>query len=131
LAEATITTATGKRKTSIARVRLQLGGGSIVVNGRSLEEYFPREASRMIINQPFDAVSGVGRYDVVANICGGGLSGQADALRHGIARALEKFDETLRAQLKKRGLLTRDARKKERKKYGQKGARARFQFSKR
>jgi len=131
LAEATIVTATGKRKTSIARVRLQLGGGNIVVNGRALDEYFPREASRMIINQSFDAVNGVGRYDVAANICGGGLSGQADALRHGIARALEKFDQTLRASLKKRGLLTRDARKKERKKYGQKGARARFQFSKR
>jgi len=122
---------TGKRKTCIARVRMHLGSGTIIVNGRSLEDYFPREASRMIINQPFDAVNGAGRYDVHANICGGGLSGQADALRHGIARALEKFDETLRAPLKKKGFLTRDARKKERKKYGQKGARARFQFSKR
>ena len=126
-----IVTATGKRKNAVARVRLKLGNGNVLVNGKTMAEYFPREASRMIINQPFDAVSGVGRYDVVANICGGGLSGQADALRHGIARALEKFDETLRASLKKRGLLTRDARKKERKKYGQKGARARFQFSKR
>jgi len=122
---------TGKRKTCIARVRMHLGSGTIIVNGRSLEDYFPREASRMIINQPFDAVNGAGRYDVHANICGGGLSGQADALRHGIARALEKFDETLRAPLKKKGFLTRDARKKERKKYGQRGARARFQFSKR
>jgi small subunit ribosomal protein S9 len=132
LAEATaIISSTGKRKTAIARVRLQLGGGSITVNGRTLEDYFPREASRMIIHQPLEVVNGVGRYDVKAHVGGGGLSGQADALRHGIARALEKFDETLRAPLKKKGFLTRDARKKERKKYGQRGARARFQFSKR
>ena len=126
-----LVSATGRRKTAVARVRLQPGTGSMTVNGRTLEEYFPREASRMIIHQPFDAVNGVGRYDVQANIRGGGLSGQADALRHGIARALEKFDEGNRASLKKKGMLTRDARKKERKKYGQKGARARFQFSKR
>ena len=132
MAEATaIVTSTGKRKTAIARVRLRLGGGNITVNGRTLEDYFPREASRMIIHQPLEVVNGVGRYDVNAHVGGGGLSGQADALRHGIARALEKFDETLRAPLKKKGFLTRDARKKERKKYGQKGARARFQFSKR
>ena len=132
MAEATaIVTSTGKRKTAIARVRLQLGAGNITVNGRTLEDYFPREASRMIINQPLEVVNGVGRYDVSAHVGGGGLSGQADALRHGIARALEKFDETLRAPLKKKGFLTRDARKKERKKYGQRGARARFQFSKR
>lgn len=132
MAEATaIVTSTGKRKTAIARVRLQLGGGNITVNGRTLEDYFPREASRMIIHQPLEVVNGVGRYDVNAHVGGGGLSGQADALRHGIARALEKFDETLRAPLKKKGFLTRDARKKERKKYGQRGARARFQFSKR
>ncbi len=123
--------ATGKRKSAVARVRMQPGNGTITVNGRSLEDYFPREVSRMIIHEPFDAVSGMGRYDIRANIKGGGLSGQADALRHGIARALEKFDEGNRAALKKKGMLTRDARKKERKKYGQKGARARFQFSKR
>jgi len=123
--------ATGKRKTAVARVRLQPGNGTITVNGRSLEDYFPREVSRMVIHQPFEAVSGMGRYDIRANIKGGGLSGQADALRHGIARALEKFDEGNRGALKKQGMLTRDARKKERKKYGQKGARARFQFSKR
>ncbi len=123
--------ATGKRKTAVARVRLRPGSGTITVNGRTLEDYFPREVSRMIIHQPFDAVSGMGRYDIRANIKGGGLSGQADALRHGIARALEKFDEANRGALKKKGMLTRDARKKERKKYGQKGARARFQFSKR
>lgn len=126
-----LVTATGKRKTAIARVRLQPGSGNIVVNGRALDDYFPREVSRMIIGQPFETVNGAGRYDIHANIHGGGLSGQADALRHGIARALEKFDVGNRAALKKRGLLTRDARKKERKKYGQKGARARFQFSKR
>ena len=132
MAEATaIVTSTGKRKTAIARVRLQLGAGNITVNGRILEDYFPREASRMVINQPLEVVNGVGRYDISAHVGGGGLSGQADALRHGIARALEKFDETLRAPLKKKGFLTRDARKKERKKYGQRGARARFQFSKR
>ena len=132
MAEATgIVAATGKRKSAVARVRLQPGTGTITVNGRTLEDYFPREASRMIIHQPFEAVSGTDRYDVRANITGGGLSGQADALRHGIARALEKFDEGNRGSLKKKGMLTRDARKKERKKYGQKGARARFQFSKR
>ena len=126
-----ISAATGKRKTAVARVRLQPGTGVITVNGRTLEDYFRREASRMTIQQAFDAVNGVGRYDVHANICGGGLTGQADALRHGIARALERFDPGNRPALKKQGLLTRDARKKERKKYGQKGARARFQFSKR
>ena len=128
---AEVTIATGKRKSAVARVRLKLGSGSFSVNGRTLEDYFPREASRMIIHQPFETVNAVGRYDVIAKLHGGGVSGQADALRHGIARALEKLDETQRAALKKRGLLTRDARKKERKKYGQKGARARFQFSKR
>jgi small subunit ribosomal protein S9 len=132
LAEAiAISAATGKRKTAVARVRLQPGTGVITVNGRTLEDYFRREASRMIIHQAFEAVNGAGRYDVNANLCGGGLSGQADALRHGIARALERFDPGNRPALKKKGLLTRDARKKERKKYGQKGARARFQFSKR
>jgi small subunit ribosomal protein S9 len=132
LAEAAaIISATGRRKTAVARVRMTLGSGTITVNGRALDDYFPREVSRMIIHQPLETVSGVGRYDIIANIHGGGLSGQADALRHGISRALEKFDETNRGPLKKQGMLTRDARKKERKKYGQKGARARFQFSKR
>jgi small subunit ribosomal protein S9 len=132
LADATpIVAATGKRKTAIARVRLGFGTGTITVNGRTLEDYFPREASRMIIHQPFEVVNGAGRYDIAATVCGGGLSGQADALRHGISRALQKLDETYRAPLKRNGFLTRDARKKERKKYGQKGARARYQFSKR
>ena len=126
-----VSVATGKRKRAIARVRLTPGTGNMLVNGRTLEDYFPRESSRMVIMQPFETISGVGRYDVSANVHGGGVSGQADALRHGIARALQIHDETLRAPLKKKGMLTRDARKKERKKYGQKGARARFQFSKR
>jgi small subunit ribosomal protein S9 len=126
-----VVTATGKRKTAIARIRMQPGTGTITVNGRGFEDYFPREALRMVIAQPFEAVNGVGRYDVIAKIGGGGLSGQADALRHGISRALQTYDEGNRGALKKKGFLTRDPRKKERKKYGQKGARARFQFSKR
>ena len=124
-------TSTGKRKTAIARVSMQLGAGNVLVNGRTADDYFPREVSRIIVQQPFEASSTVGRYDVVASVRGGGLAGQADALRHGISRALEKMDPTLRPVLKKQGLLTRDARKKERKKYGQRGARARYQFSKR
>lgn len=123
--------ATGKRKSAIARVRLKLGTGQIVVNGRSLDEYFPRESLRMLVRQPMETVNAVGTYDVAAQIHGGGVTGQAGALRHAIARALEKVDEGMRAPLKRGGFLTRDARKKERKKYGQRGARARFQFSKR
>ena len=126
-----IVTATGKRKNAVARVRLKLGNGNVLVNGKTMAEYFPREVLLMRIQEPFEATAGEGRYDVVAKLHGGGVAGQADALRHGIARALEKFDENLRAPLKRKGFLTRDARKKERKKYGQKGARARFQFSKR
>lgn len=126
-----VTIATGRRKTSIARVRMWPGTGNIVVNGRSLEDYFPREVSRMVVHQPFEAANAAGRFDIVANVNGGGPSGQAVALCHGIARALERFDGGNRPALKRRGLLTRDSRKKERKKYGQRGARARFQFSKR
>ena len=122
---------TGKRKTAVARVRMRLGTGQILVNGRAVEEYFPREALIGLINQPIEAASVAGRYDVIASIKGGGVSGQAGALRHGIARAIEKLDPSQRIALKRGGLLTRDARKKERKKYGQRGARARFQFSKR
>ena len=124
-------TATGKRKSAVARVRMKPGTGQIVINGRTMVDYFPREVLHMRIQTPFEAVGAEGRWDVTAKIHGGGVSGQADALRHGIARALEKSDESLRTPLKRGGLLTRDARKKERKKYGQKGARARFQFSKR
>ena len=131
MSETTEVYATGKRKTAIARVRMKPGTGQVVVNGRQMTEYFPREVLHMRIQLPFEVVGAESRWDVNARITGGGVSGQADALRHGITRALEKTDETLRPALKKQGLLTRDARKKERKKYGQKGARARFQFSKR
>jgi small subunit ribosomal protein S9 len=123
--------ATGKRKTSVARVRMKLGTGQILVNGRTLEEYFPRETLQLQARQPLEAANVSGTFDVVASLAGGGIAGQAGALRHGIARALEKTDGTLRPVLKRNGFLTRDARKKERKKYGQRGARARFQFSKR
>ena len=122
---------TGRRKTSIARVRLQLGTGQFTINGRTLEDYFPRETLRTLINQPFDAIGAIGRYDVIANMVGGGVAGQAGALRHGIARALLALDPAQRPPLKRAGLLTRDSREVERKKYGQRGARARFQFSKR
>jgi small subunit ribosomal protein S9 len=107
------------------------GSGQLLINGRPMTEYFPREVLHMRIQNPFEVSANEGRWDVVATIHGGGISGQADALRHGISRALEKADENLRGALKRHGLLTRDARKKERKKYGQKGARARYQFSKR
>ncbi|HEX2485938.1 MAG TPA: 30S ribosomal protein S9 [Myxococcota bacterium] len=123
--------ATGKRKTSVARVRMKLGTGQILVNGRTLEEYFPRETLQLQARQPLEAANVSGTFDVHATLRGGGIAGQAGALRHGIARALEKTDGTLRPVLKRNGFLTRDARKKERKKYGQRGARARFQFSKR
>ena len=123
--------ATGKRKSAIARVRLKLGSGQITVNGKSMDEYFPREALQILVRGPFEKTESLGRYDIEANLCGGGVAGQAGALRHGIARAIEKLDETQRGTLKRAGYLTRDPRKKERKKYGQRGARARFQFSKR
>jgi small subunit ribosomal protein S9 len=131
LPEIPVINATGRRKTAVARVRLKPGTGQIVVNGRQMVDYFPREVLHMRIQTPFEVVGAEGRWDVAARIAGGGPAGQADALRHGIARALEKTDESLRPSLKRSGLLTRDARKKERKKYGQKGARARYQFSKR
>jgi small subunit ribosomal protein S9 len=123
--------ATGKRKTAIARVRLKLGSGQVVVNDKTMDDYFTREVLRMRIADAFEASGTEGRYDVIAKVQGGGPAGQADAVRHGIARALEKFDPELRPSLKTKGFLTRDARKKERKKYGQRGARARYQFSKR
>jgi small subunit ribosomal protein S9 len=122
---------TGKRKSAIARVRLSLGSGQIKINGREMEEYFPIEALRILVRTPFDKTETLGRYDIDATLSGGGPSGQAGALRHGIARAIEKLDPAQRITLKRAGFLTRDPRKKERKKYGQKGARARFQFSKR
>ena len=132
MAEAAIAKpATGKRKMAVARVRLRPGTGNIVVNGKAIDEYFGREVLRTLVKQPLDLVNQTTRWDVAASVRGGGPSGQAGALRHGIARALVRFDETLRPQIKRGGFLTRDARKKERKKYGQRGARARFQFSKR
>lgn len=123
--------ATGRRKRSVARVTLIPGKGKITVNNRDFENYFPRETLRMIIRQPLHVTGLLGKYDVIANVNGGGLSGQAGALRHGIARALVAIDADLRPRLKKEGLLTRDPREVERKKYGQRGARRRFQFSKR
>ena len=127
----TETAATGRRKTSVARVRVKLGVGNFVVNGRSLEEYFPRESLVKMIQQPIEATGLAGQYDFHITLHGGGVAGQAGALRHGIARALEQLDPSKRSTLKRAGFLTRDARKVERKKYGQRGARARFQFSKR
>lgn len=123
--------ATGRRKTSIARVRLVPGEGKVLVNRREVEEYFPREIWRKRIRQPLETANAADRFDVHANLTGGGLSGQADALSLGIARALESYDPELRHILKAAGLLRRDSRIKERKKYGQRGARARYQFSKR
>ena len=123
--------ATGRRKTSVARVSLTPGSGQFQINGRTLEDYFPRESLRMMIQTPLQVAGVVGRYDVRASLNGGGVAGQAGALRHGIARALEKLDPGHRAGSRRRGLLTRDARQVERKKYGQRGARARFQFTKR
>jgi small subunit ribosomal protein S9 len=122
---------TGKRKNAIARVFLKDGSGTVTVNGRTLEDYFPRETSRMVVAQAFEAVERVGKYDVECNVSGGGVSAQAEAVRHGISRALLNVDATLRPPLKKAGFLTRDARERERKKPGQPGARKKFQFSKR
>ena len=122
---------TGRRKTSVARVWLRPGSGRIVINRRPFEEYFPRETLRMIITQPLEVTGTAGQFDVLARVGGGGPSGQAGAVRHGLARALVMFDEKFRQPLKKAGLLTRDPRMRERKKYGQPGARQKFQYSKR
>ncbi|MDI6802152.1 MAG: 30S ribosomal protein S9 [Thermodesulfovibrionales bacterium] len=123
--------ATGRRKRSIARVTLVPGKGKITVNQREFENYFPRDTLRMIIRQPLQITGVLSKYDIMVNVTGGGLSGQAGAVRHGIARALVNVDADMKSRLKKEGLLTRDPREVERKKFGQKGARARFQFSKR
>jgi small subunit ribosomal protein S9 len=122
---------TGRRKSATARVYLRPGGGNFKVNGAAIDSYFKNEALRMIIRQPLQLTDTVNKFDVVVNVDGGGVAGQAGAVRHGIARALLEFNAELRKKLKKAGLLTRDPRAKERKKYGQKGARKRFQFSKR
>ncbi|MDA8170108.1 MAG: 30S ribosomal protein S9 [Nitrospiraceae bacterium] len=124
-------TATGRRKSSVARVKMLPGSGQINVNEKTLETYFPRETLRMMIKQPIELCGLTGKYDITATVEGGGMTGQAGALRHGISRALTRMDNDLRPRLKKEGFLTRDPRLKERKKYGQKGARKRFQFSKR
>ena len=123
--------ATGRRKTSIARVCIEEGAKEILVNGRSLEDFFPRETYRVIVRQPLEAVKLTDRFGARAKTTGGGLSGQAEAIRLGIARALLQFDENLRSQLRKSGFLTRDPRKKERKKFGHKKARRSFQYTKR
>ena len=123
--------ATGRRKSSVARVRLVPGEGSIIIHDRELTKYFGLKTLELIIKQPLEATETVGKYDVLANVVGGGISGQAGAIRHGIARALLKVDEEYRPTLKKAGLLTRDPREKERRKYGLKKARKASQFSKR
>ncbi|MBN1356041.1 30S ribosomal protein S9 [bacterium] len=122
---------TGRRKTSVARVWIKPGTGKYSINGLEAEQYFKRQTLQMVIAQPFELTSATGKFDVYALIKGGGNSGQAGALRHGISRALVEYDINLRPALKKAGFLTRDPRQVERKKYGQRGARARFQFSKR
>lgn len=123
--------ATGRRKNAVARVLLAPGTGKITVNGRTAEAYFTRETSVMLIRQPLELVERADKLDVTANVSGGGGSGQAGAVRHGVARALTGLDPELRPTLKKAGMLTRDSRKKERKKPGQPGARKKFQYSKR
>jgi len=122
---------TGRRKSSVARVRLYPGTGNITINGKDIDTYFGLDTLKLIINQPFGVTDTIGKFDIVANVQGGGFSGQAGAIRHGVARALLLADDTFRAPLKKAGFLTRDPRMKERKKYGLKAARRASQFSKR
>ena len=122
---------TGRRKTATARTRLYDGAGRIEINGRPFEEYFPRKTLQMVIRQPLVLTKTLEKLDVKVNVQGGGVTGQAEAVRHGISRALLAFDPALRITLKRAGLLTRDARRKERKKYGLAAARARYQYSKR
>ncbi|HKZ00740.1 MAG TPA: 30S ribosomal protein S9 [Pyrinomonadaceae bacterium] len=122
---------TGRRKTSTARVYLRPGGGEVQINRKPFDRYFPNETLRMIISQPLNLTETVNKFDILVNVNGGGPAGQAGAIRHGITRALIEFNADLRPTLKQAGLITRDPRIKERKKYGQKGARKRFQFSKR
>ncbi len=123
--------ATGKRKTSIARVWLKQGDGKITINKRSIDDYLKRETAKMIIRQPLELTETLGKFDVYVNVRGGGMSGQAGAIKHGISKALLEVNPDFRTLLKKNGFLTRDSRIKERKKYGQPGARKRFQYSKR
>jgi small subunit ribosomal protein S9 len=123
--------ATGRRKNAVARVWMAQGAGTITINDRPMDNYFGRATSRMVVMQPLELTETGGRYDVYVNVTGGGLAGQADAVKHGITRALCKINSEFRSPLKKAGFITRDPRAKERKKYGQPGARKRFQFSKR
>jgi small subunit ribosomal protein S9 len=123
--------ATGRRKNSIARVWMMPGSGKITINDKPMDQYFGRDVLKMIIRQPFEVTGTLDKFDVLVSVLGGGNSGQAGAIRHGISKALLGVDAESRGKLRKEGLLTRDPRAKERKKYGQKGARARFQFSKR
>ena len=122
---------TGRRKTSTARVYLRAGAGEFLINRKAFDKYFPNETLRMIIRQPLQLTETTNKFDILINVAGGGLAGQAGAIRHGITRALMEYNADLRPALKQAGLVTRDPRIKERKKYGQKGARKRFQFSKR
>jgi small subunit ribosomal protein S9 len=123
--------ATGKRKEAIARTWLRPGTGDITINGRPIDRYFSRETAKMVVLQPLELTDTVGKFDILVNVTGGGLTGQAGAIKQGITKALLVYDAQLRAVLKKAGFITRDSRVKERKKYGQKGARARYQYSKR
>ena len=122
---------TGRRKQAVARVWMMPGSGKILINRRDIDDYFGRATSKMILRQPLELTETINRYDIYVNVAGGGLSGQADAIQHGITRSLMKINASFRPALKKAGFVTRDPRIKERKKYGQRGARARFQFSKR
>lgn len=131
MAKAEVFQATGKRKTAVARVYMQAGEGKITVNDRDFEEYFARPTSRMVVMQPLELTGNAGKWDITVNVYGSGPAAQADATKHGISRALLLVDGALRPALKKAGFLTRDPREVERKKYGQAGARKRFQFSKR
>jgi small subunit ribosomal protein S9 len=131
MAQENVYYATGKRKTAIARTWLKSGSGAVTINNRNLEDYFPLESARMELLKPLVMTNTVGKYDVKVTVIGGGPSGQAGAIRHGITRALIEIDPDYRQPLKRAGFVKRDPRKKERKKYGQRGARARFQFSKR
>ena len=122
---------TGRRKSSTARVYLRPGNGNIIVNRTDIDKYFNRDSLKLVLSQPLEATNTTNKFNILVNVCGGGKAGQAGAIRLGIARALLEFDPNLRPELKKRGMLTRDSRRVERKKYGQPGARKRFQFSKR
>jgi small subunit ribosomal protein S9 len=122
---------TGKRKNAIARIYLRPGKGKITVNSRAINDYFPTEILRVMVRQPLLLTDTENKFDIFINVCGGGISGQAGAVRHGVSKALVEYNKELRPRLKKNGFLTRDSRVKERKKYGQRGARARYQFSKR